>query len=74
MNKIAKRCLVLLTVTALLISCKKSEAYEEESTDVKMSADTISSSAAVEKEGSTRKFIRTADIKFKVKKRYPIYL
>jgi hypothetical protein len=67
MNKIAKRCLVLLTVTALLISCKKSEAYEEESTDVKMSADTISSSAAVEKEGSTRKFIRTADIKFKVK-------
>jgi hypothetical protein len=67
MNKIAKRCLVLLTVTALLISCKKSEAYEEESTDVKMSADTISSSAAVEKEGSTRKFLRTADIKFKVK-------
>nr|WP_315252473.1 DUF4349 domain-containing protein [uncultured Flavobacterium sp.] len=67
MNKIAKRCLVLLTVTALLISCKKSEAYEEESTDVKISADTISSSAAVEKEGSTRKFIRTADIKFKVK-------
>jgi hypothetical protein len=67
MNKIVKRGLVLLTVTVLLISCKKSEAYEEESTDVKISADTISSSAAVEKEGSTRKFIRTADIKFKVK-------
>lgn len=67
MNKIVKRGLVLLTVTVLLISCKKSEAYEEESADAKMSADTISSSAAVEKEGSTRKFIRTADIKFKVK-------
>jgi hypothetical protein len=67
MNKIMKRGLVLLTVTALLISCKKSEAYDEESTDAKIAADTISSSAAVEKEGSTRKFIRTADIKFKVK-------
>jgi hypothetical protein len=67
MNKIVKRGLVLLTVTVLLISCKKSEAYEEESADAKMSADTISSSVAVEKEGSTRKFIRTADIKFKVK-------
>ncbi len=67
MNTIMKRGLVLLTVTALLISCKKSEAYEEESADAKIAADTISSSAAVEKEGSTRKFIRTADIKFKVK-------
>ena len=67
MNKIAKRCLILLAVISLIISCKKSDALSEESADVKMSADTISSSAAVEKEGSTRKFVRTADIKFKVK-------
>jgi hypothetical protein len=68
MNKIAKRSLTLLAVITLLISCKKSEASEETSVDaVATSADSISSSAAVEKEGSTRKFIRTADLKFKVK-------
>lgn len=67
MNKIVKRGLVLLAVISLVVSCKKSDAYEEESADAKMTTDTISSSAAVEKEGSTRKFIRTADIKFKVK-------
>jgi len=67
MNKIAKHCLILLAVISLIISCKKSDSLSEESADVKMSADTISSSAAVEKEGSTRKFVRTADIKFKVK-------
>lgn len=68
MNKIAKRSLTLLAVITLLISCKKSEASEETSVDaVATSADSISSSAAVEKEGSTRKFIRAADLKFKVK-------
>jgi hypothetical protein len=69
MNKIVKRSLVLLTVAALLlISCKKSEAPQEEiASENAISADTVSSSAAVEKEGSTRKFVRTADIKFKVK-------
>jgi hypothetical protein len=68
MNKIAKRSLTLLAVITLLISCKKSDASEEASADaVATSADSISSSAAVEKEGSTRKFIRTADLKFKVK-------
>lgn len=68
MNKIVKRCLILSAVIFLIISCKKSEAYEEESaSDMKIATDTISSSAAVEKEGGTRKFIRTADIKFKVK-------
>lgn len=68
MNKIAKRSLTLLTIITLLISCKKSEASEETSADaVATSADSISSSAAIEKEGSTRKFIRTADLKFKVK-------
>jgi hypothetical protein len=67
MNKIAKLGLILLGVITVIISCKKSTAYEEESADAKISADSISSSAAVEKEGSTRKFIRTADLKFKVK-------
>ncbi|PJJ07685.1 uncharacterized protein DUF4349 [Flavobacterium sp. 1] len=67
MNKIVKRGLILLAVISLIISCKKSSAYEEETADAKIAADTISSSAAVEKEGSARKFIRTADIKFKVK-------
>lgn len=67
MNKIAKRSLILFGVLAVIISCKKSDAYNEESTDAKIATDTISSSAAVEKEGSTRKFIRTADLKFKVK-------
>lgn len=66
MNKIFKLSLVLSTVTALLICCKKSEAYEETAND-KVAIETISSSAAVEKVGSSRKFIRTADLKFKVK-------
>jgi hypothetical protein len=68
MNKITKRSLILLAVIALIISCKKSEVASEESTsDIAVNSDSISSSAAVEKEGSTRKFIRTADLKFKVK-------
>lgn len=68
MNKITKRSLILLGIIAAIISCKKSEAASEElASDIKMTADTISSSAAVEKEGSTRKFVRTADLKFKVK-------
>ncbi|MBW4360997.1 DUF4349 domain-containing protein [Flavobacterium taihuense] len=68
MNKIAKRSLFLLAAITLIISCKKSEVASEELTsDIAVKADSISSSAAVEKEGSTRKFIRTADLKFKVK-------
>lgn len=68
MNKITKRGLLLLALIILSISCKKSEALSEELvTDTVVSADSISSSAAVQKEGDTRKFIRTADLKFKVK-------
>jgi hypothetical protein len=68
MNKITKRFLIVLGVITLIISCKKSEVAGEESiSDSKLTADTISSSAAVEKEGISRKFIRTADLKFKVK-------
>jgi len=65
MTKITKISLVVLAITLLLFSCKKSSAAEEISSET--ATDTISSSAAVEKEGSTRKFIRTADLKFKVK-------
>jgi hypothetical protein len=67
MIKIVKISLLALTITALLISCKKSSANEETLEATATTADTISSSAAVEKEGSQRKFIRTADLKFKVK-------
>jgi len=67
MNKIVKGSLILLAVIALIISCKKASPAEELADEKITSADTISSSAAVQKEGDTRKFIRTADLKFKVK-------
>lgn len=61
----------LLLIVFLAISCKKSEVSEERNYDSKkIVADTtniISSSAAVESKNSNRKFVRTADIKFKVK-------
>jgi hypothetical protein len=65
MTKITKISLTALAITLLLFSCKKSSANEEVASETV--TDTISSSAAIEKEGSTRKFIRTADLKFKVK-------
>lgn len=68
MIQIAKRSLTLFAIITVLISCKKSDSSEEASAEeVVTASDTISSSAAVEKEGSSRKFIRTADLKFKVK-------
>lgn len=65
MIKIAKLGFMALVIATLLISCKKSEAADESATEI--SSDSISSAAAVEKEGSSRKFIRTADLKFRVK-------
>jgi hypothetical protein len=57
-----------LLLLALAFSCKQSDAATEENgamaTD---STNILSSSAVVEKQKSTRKFLRTADIKFKVK-------
>jgi hypothetical protein len=68
MNKIVKKGLAFLVVVTLIISCKKADvASEEIVSETSISADSISSSAAVAKEGSTQKFIRTADLKFKVK-------
>lgn len=67
MNKIVKSSLLLFTFMALLVSCKKSDALEEQATNEVVTEAAISSSAAVEKKDSTRKFVRTADLKFKVK-------
>lgn len=69
MKTIAKLGLTSLMIIALLFSCKKADYASEESADLKMTADStaVSSSAAVEQKDSKQKFIRTADIKFKVK-------
>lgn len=74
MKTIAKLGLTTLVVTAVLFSCKKADVAAEETADYAttdstavLSGSAISSSAAVEKKDSKQKFIRTADIKFKVK-------
>ncbi|MCW1148504.1 DUF4349 domain-containing protein [Flavobacterium lacisediminis] len=69
MNKNTKIVLTLLAL-GLVLSCKESASkenatyMEEAATD---STRVISSSAAVENKNSNRKFVRTADVKFKVK-------
>ena len=69
MKTIAQLGLTTLVIIVLLFSCKKADYAAEESADFKTTADStaVSSSAAVEPKNSTQKFIRTADIKFKVK-------
>ncbi|KAF2516598.1 DUF4349 domain-containing protein [Flavobacterium foetidum] len=70
MKTITKLGLATLAAVTLLFSCKKADyATEESMADAKMVADStaISSSAAVVQKDSKQKFIRTADIKFKVK-------
>ena len=69
MNKNTKIVLTLLAL-GLVLSCKESAskenaAYAEEATTDSTSV--ISSSASVENKNSNRKFVRTADVKFKVK-------
>ena len=72
MKTITKLGLASLLVMALLFSCKRSEAAREEipvteeSSAPSREKDVVSSSAAVANTDN-RKFIRTADIKFKVK-------
>ncbi len=69
MNKNTKIVLTLLAL-GLVLSCKESASkenatyMEEATTD---STSVVSSSAAVENKNSNRKFVRTADVKFKVK-------
>jgi hypothetical protein len=70
MKTIAKLGTSTLIIIALLYSCKKADSTS--TADIaayKTSADStaVSSSAAVERKDSKQKFIRTADIKFKVK-------
>ncbi|MRX67541.1 protein of unknown function [Flavobacterium resistens] len=69
MKTTAKLGLTTLILILVLFSCKKADyATAETSADtVTMDSTAISSSAAVEKKDSKQKFIRTADIKFKVK-------
>ena len=69
MKTIAQLGVTTLVIIALLFSCKKADYAAEESADYKATADStaVSSSAAVEPKNSKQKFIRTADIKFKVK-------
>ena len=69
MNKNTKIVLTLLAL-GLVLSCKESAskenaAYAEEATTDSTSV--VSSSAAVENKNSNRRFVRTADVKFKVK-------
>jgi len=69
MKTTAKLGLTTLILILVLFSCKKADyATAEASADVAtMDSTAISSSAAVEQKDSKQKFIRTADIKFKVK-------
>ncbi len=68
-----KKAVYLLLVSACLFSCKQNqrpEAYSEDAaaeTASSKEAPMVSSSAAVVDKNSTRKFIRTADLRFKVK-------
>lgn len=71
MIKTPKIVLAMLIVT-LAISCKKAEASDEIVGEYNAGAitdttDLVSSSAAVEPKNSDRKFVRTVDLKFKVK-------
>lgn len=64
------KIILALLVVILAISCKKAESADEivyESNDIVVDTSMVSSSAAVEPKNSDRKFVRTADIKFKVK-------
>ncbi|SHL06486.1 DUF4349 domain-containing protein [Flavobacterium chilense] len=70
MKTIAKLGLTSVVIIALLFSCKKADSTSTaDIADYKMTADStaVSSSAAVVDKNSKQKFIRTADIKFKVK-------
>ncbi|OXB04656.1 DUF4349 domain-containing protein [Flavobacterium pectinovorum] len=69
MKTIAQLGLTTLVIIALLFSCKKADNTSAEATADYATTDStaVSSSAAVENKDSKQKFIRTADIKFKVK-------
>ncbi|WP_324069520.1 MAG: DUF4349 domain-containing protein [Flavobacterium sp.] len=69
MNKNTKIVLTLLAL-GLVFACKESVAEETSDYSENVATDStsvVSSSAAVENKNSNRKFVRTADVKFKVK-------
>lgn len=69
MNKNTKIVLTLLAL-GLVLSCKEKVAEESADYSENVATDStsvVSSSAAVENKNSNRKFVRTADVKFKVK-------
>ena len=69
MNKNTKIVLTLLAL-GLIVACKESVAEETSDYSENVATDStsvVSSSAAVENKNSNRKFVRTADVKFKVK-------
>jgi Domain of unknown function (DUF4349) len=69
MQTIAKLGVITFAFSVLFFSCKKSEAPLEEITSATPNQEnnSISSTSALEQKGENRKFIRTADIKFKAK-------
>ncbi len=66
MKNLPKFGLALL-LFGLAFACKQADNATESSTDASTVEKTISSNAAVEKNESNWKFVRTADLKFKVK-------
>lgn len=69
MNKNTKIVLTFLAL-GLVVACKESVAEETSDYSENVATDStsvVSSSAAVENKNSNRKFVRTADVKFKVK-------
>lgn len=69
MNKNTKIVLTLLAL-GLVVACKESVAEETSDYSENVATDStsvVSSSTAVENKNSNRKFVRTADVKFKVK-------
>lgn len=71
MKKVPRTGLAILLLASMVYSCKDAApSSEEAATEMTESIDSssvVSSSAAVVNKKDTRKFIRTADIKFKVK-------
>lgn len=67
MKHLSKLGLTLLLI-GLAVACKQKDANAEAAVSAdSIAVETISSNAAVEKKDSNRKFVRTADLKFKVR-------
>lgn len=67
MKTIAQLGLTTVVITTFFFSCKKADASIDDSVTTSANTDTISTAVVVGKKEENRKFIRTADLKFKVK-------